>query len=127
MAKVHSEYLANLTESQRNDLISRLFASQGGSCYLCENTIDLTLDKDDLDIDHIKPLHPIAFEPKGNDDEYNMALTHAHCNRAKSNKSVALYKAILRIKKLEEQRQDISLKDILEVCGGSKKDLIYSV
>ncbi len=127
MAKVHSEFLAKLTENQKNDLMKRLLASQGGNCYLCEKKIDLTLDKDDLDIDHIKPLHPIAFEPKGNDDEYNMALTHAHCNRAKSNKSVALYKAILKIKNLEEKIQDVSLKEILEVSGGSKKELIYSI
>lgn len=127
MAKVHSEFLAKLSEDERNDLIKRLLASQGGVCYLCEKPIDLELDKDDIDIDHIKPLHPIAFEPKGNDDEYNMAVTHAHCNRAKSNKSVALYKAILKIKNLEEQRKDVSLKDILEVCGGSKKELKYSI
>lgn len=127
MAKVHSEYLAKLTDEQRSDLIKRLLAVQGGVCYLCEKKIDLDLDKDDLDIDHIKPLNPEHFEQKGEDNENNMAVTHLHCNRAKSNKSVALYKSILKIKNLEEQRKEVSLKDILEVYGGSKKELKYSI
>lgn len=125
MTKVHSEFLASLSDSERQGLISRLYSAQGGKCYLCEKDINLQLDK--VDIDHIKPLHPKFNEPKGEDNEYNMALTHDHCNRSKGNNSVELQKAILKIKKLEEKYDFVSLKEVLGISGGAKSELIYNI
>ena len=104
-----------------------IYTAQDGKCYLCEKEIYLELDKDNLDIDHIKPLHPKFNEPKGEDNEYNLALTHASCNRSKSNNSVELQKAILKIKKIEEEYDCASLKEVLDISGGAKSKLIFNV
>jgi hypothetical protein len=73
----HSLTLARLTVEQRAELERRLWDRQDKICYLCEKSIDLDLQADSLDIDHIIPV-----TASGKDEENNFALTHASCKRA---------------------------------------------
>ena len=73
---VHSLFLSKLKTEQRRELEDRLHALRSGKCFICEQPIDLDLQRDDLEIDHIVP---VARE--GKDEENNFALTHAQCNR----------------------------------------------
>ena len=73
-----SKYLTSLTDEQRQQLQQRLHDSQTGRCFICDETIDLVLQKGQLDIDHVDPL-----AEDGLDAEHNFALTHASCNRSK--------------------------------------------
>ncbi len=68
---VHSLFLSKLKPDQRRELVDRLHVRQSGVCFLCEQTIDLDLQRDSLEIDHIIP---IASD--GKDEENNFALTH---------------------------------------------------
>lgn len=74
----HSEYLASLSPEERNALEQRLLARGSGRCFICDRVVDLLLHKGQLDIDHIEPL-----AQGGIDEENNLALVHASCNRSK--------------------------------------------
>ncbi len=67
----HSLFLSRLKPEQRRELENRLFARQNEVCFICDDAIDLELQRKTLEIDHIIP---IAVE--GKDDENNFALVH---------------------------------------------------
>jgi len=73
-----SLYLSNLSGEQTADLERRLWESQKGVCFICGKEIDLKLQRNAIDIDHIIPI-----KIGGRDDEQNFALAHSHCNRSK--------------------------------------------
>lgn len=87
----HSK-LDELTQEQRRDLVQRLYAAQGGLCYIDQRPINLQVHK--VDIDHI-----IALDREGADDESNWGLTHASCNRAKGNRDLQLQRHIATLNK----------------------------
>jgi 5-methylcytosine-specific restriction endonuclease McrA len=66
---VHSLFLSKLNPVQRQELVDRLHSRQNGVCFLCELAIDLNLQRDALEIDHIVP---IAYN--GKDEENNFAM-----------------------------------------------------
>ena len=49
-----SEYLTSLTDEQRQRLEQRLHDRQTGRCFICDETIDMVLDKGQIHIDHIE-------------------------------------------------------------------------
>jgi len=51
-----SKYLASLTDEQRQQLEQRLHHRQTGRCFICDEKIDLVLQKGQVDADHIDPL-----------------------------------------------------------------------
>ena len=51
-----SHYLNSLTQDQRLNLIHKLYEIQSGNCFICDQAINLVLQGDSLDIDHIEPL-----------------------------------------------------------------------
>lgn len=65
--------------SDQDQLHRRLLERQSGKCFICDEPIDLVLQKGQLDVDHIIPR-----VEEGPDEENNYALTHASCNRSKS-------------------------------------------
>lgn len=121
-----SLYLARQKPEDRYELINKLYGSQKGHCFICEEPIDLTVHKNSLDIDHVIPL-----TAGGKDDPSNFALTHASCNRSKqaSNLEVAriLYRFTRLKKKLEEENRSPNLGDILEDSKGGNHKLSFKL
>ncbi|MYK89357.1 MAG: HNH endonuclease, partial [Acidobacteria bacterium] len=73
-----SIYLSKLTPEARQELVKDLLVSQSGNCFICGREIDLALQVDHIDIDHVEPL-----KIGGKDGPDNFAATHDSCNRAK--------------------------------------------
>lgn len=118
-----SKYLAALTAERRQKLQQRLHDRQSKRCFICNEPIDLVLDKGQLDIDHIDPL-----AEDGLDAENNFALTHASCNRSKGASNLTVARRIAEFDRLQERaRQDrkrgANLGDVLDRYGGAKAEL----
>ena len=52
----HSIFLSKLKTQERRELEDRLCARQSGVCFICEDPIDLVLQRGSLEVDHIIPL-----------------------------------------------------------------------
>ena len=118
-----SKYLASLTDEQRQQLEQRLHDRQTKCCFICGETIDFVLQKDQLDIDHIDPL-----SKDGLDAENNFALTHASCNRSKGVSNLQVARRIAEFERLQEEarqagKRGANLGDVLERYGGAEARL----
>jgi hypothetical protein len=82
----------------RSALIGRLEAQQKGMCFICEQPIDLQLDK--LEVDHVVPR-----AKGGKDDENNYAVTHEVCNRAKSDGDLRIARCMARYERIKEAHE----------------------
>jgi len=115
-----SRYLASLGPDQRAELERRLLSRQTGHCFICDEKIDLVLQKGQLDVDHIDPL-----VEDGLDAENNFALTHASCNRSKGASNLEVARRLAGFERLQLSAQDAgkrgaNLGDVLERYGGAK-------
>ena len=122
---MHSQYLSSLSSEEYAALKKELFNIQQGKCFICQKDIDL--DIQETDVDHVIPL-----ANKGKDDKSNFALTHASCNRSKSDANLYIAQILYKIKALQEKVQSeehrsASLKDVLKSEGGSKFDFKYKI
>jgi hypothetical protein len=121
-----SLYLARLTPQQRSELISRLHDAQRGSCFICEDLIDLTLHANAMDIDHVIPL-----QGGGRDDPDNFALAHSSCNRSKQASDLRVARVLARFSRIREKctKDDhgANLNDVLAAYGGAKHELSFSI
>ena len=118
-----SKYLASLTDDQRLQLEQRLHDQQTKCCFICGEAIDLVLQKDQLDVDHIDPL-----AEDGLDAENNFALTHASCNRSKGASNLKVARRIAEFERLQEEarqagKRGANLGDVLERYGGAEARL----
>lgn len=116
----NSLYLSRLKDHELAALRTRLFEAQSRSCYICGQPIDLVLHSDSLEFDHIEPT-----AVGGKDDEINLALTHAACNRSKGAADLRVAKCLAELKTLEANAQSrgergVDLGDLLAVHGGAK-------
>lgn len=121
-----SKYLASLTDEKRSDLRRRLWERQGQVCFICGRAIDLDLQQDSLDIDHINPL-----AANGLDAENNFALTHAMCNRRKGASNLEVAQRLSKFEQMQVEARDsgergVNLAHVLGQYGGSKTVLRVS-
>ncbi len=119
---MHSLFLAKLNPLQRDELLQRLWDSQKGMCFICEQEINLKLHKDTLDIDHVEPL-----KNGGKDDQTNFALTHLSCNRSKQASDLRVARVLAQFDKINKECSKMNripnLDDIFKKYGGAKYDL----
>lgn len=123
---MRSKYLDSLNGSKRNDLRMSLWQAQKGKCFICEESIDLQLHKDNLDIDHVQPL-----KTGGKDNPSNFALTHDSCNRSKQSSDLRVARVLAKFEKLRQQcnaneNRSPNLNDIL-VTKDKKFELTVKV
>ena len=50
-----SLFLNRLSHEQRQDIVASLHESQNGNCFICTKEINLKLQANTIDIDHIEP------------------------------------------------------------------------
>lgn len=119
-----SLYLAKLTPMERHELIERLYAGQGGKCFICEKPIDLKLHFDTMDIDHVEPL-----QVGGKDGPENFALTHSSCNRSKQASDLQVARVLAQFDDIRttcaETGRTANLADVLGRYGGAKYELTF--
>ncbi len=123
----HSAYLASLSAEERDNLIKELYNIQGGRCFISGKQIDLALHKNELDIDHVKPL-----ANGGKDEKSNMALTFASANRMKQAADLNLARIIWKFKEysdtlLKTSNRYPNLTDVLLQNGGGNQKLHYNI
>jgi HNH endonuclease len=122
----HSLHVSRLKPEQRRELEDRLYARQNGVCFICEDPIDLELQRKALEIDHIIP---IAAE--GKDDENNFALVHESCNRRKSASNLEVARILCKFYRIETEAnaeperagQGANLGHVLKAFGGAEEAL----
>jgi len=124
---MRSAYLSSLNENQRNDLMQKLFESQGKICFICEDVIDLNIHKNSLEIDHIEPL-----QSGGKDHPENFALAHSSCNESKQASDLRVARHLARFDKIKARAEkdgkiSATLADLLAVSGGSKYSLSFTL
>lgn len=102
---------------------------QSRVCFICEEPIDLVLQGDALEIDHIIP---IASD--GKDEENNFALMREFCNRNQSASDLRVARVMARFSKIEEaaNKEDNSgrganLGHVLRAYGGAMRPLLLLV
>jgi hypothetical protein len=119
-----SLYLNKLMSNERHSLILKLHDMQSGCCFICEQPIDIKLQGDSLDIDHVEPL-----KVGGKDSAENFAMTHASCNRSKQASDLRVARVLARFERIRrscaEESRGPNLADVLGEYGGAKHELAF--
>jgi len=83
--------LDTLSKDVKAELLQRLHKSQNEVCYVCQNIINLSVHRTDID-------HILALSHNGVDAEQNWGLTHESCNRSKGARDLQLQRTLYRFK-----------------------------
>lgn len=117
-----SMYLNKLTRSDYDTLKRTLWESQNHHCFLCEKLIDLDLQGDATDIDHIVPI-----VGGGKDAPQNFAIAHQSCNRSKQASNLEIARLLAKFHQISEKTGGSPgrphLGDVLQQYGGARYDL----
>ncbi len=117
-----SLYLNRLRPEDRSKLEESLSGIQKGLCFICEETIDTSVQQ--VHIDHVVPT-----SVGGKDHPSNFALTHSTCNESKQDANLRVARILATFGKLRDRCQTENrgpnLSDILTQYGGSKYDLPF--
>ena len=118
---MRSLYMQRLSNQEREGLRERLRKSQGGKCFICDESVDSFQDAE-LDVDHIVPT-----SVGGKDHPDNFALTHRVCNRRKQASDLRVAQVLAKFSRLADQvgqdNRSPNLGDVLKEYGGSKYTL----
>lgn len=118
-------FIGRLTPAEQTALKNSLFETQNGKCFICEETIDMAVQRYELDIDHIIPT-----SLGGKDDPINFALTHASCNRSKQAANLEVARIMHRFSNIKEEvspeNRGPNLDDILIKYNGAKHSLTFT-
>lgn len=109
--------LKQLSNEERQQLISELWSCQNGRCFISDKPIDLALHRNDLDIDHVIPTRD-----GGKDDRSNWALAFSHYNRSKQAADLRVARVLARFERLKEladSARGVNLGHVLRDAGGS--------
>ncbi|GEP46230.1 HNH endonuclease [Brevifollis gellanilyticus] len=113
-----SLYLNRLQPEYRSALLKELHERQSGNCFICGKPIDLKLQKDSIDVDHVIPT-----SLNGPDNPGNFALTHDSCNRGKQDSDLRVARIIARFDQInegvEDQSRAANLGDVLAAFRGA--------
>jgi hypothetical protein len=111
-----------LPKNEQKQIVDQMHAYQKGLCYICEEHIDLTQP---VDVDHIRSKDQGGID----DSRNNWGLTHAHCNRAKSNRDLDLQRYLTRFQRARRghlasgQSEDMFTVGVaLSIHGGAKRE-----
>ncbi len=120
---VQSQFLAALTDEERNGLERRLLDRQSGRCFTCDIQIDLVLHDGQLEVDHIIPR-----ADNGPDEENNFALTHSTCNRQKGASDLRVARRMAEFDRLQKEaieqgERGANLGHVLSRYNGAKAPL----
>lgn len=117
--------LKQLSHEERRQLVDDLWACQNGRCFISERPIDLSVHRDDLDIDHVIPTRD-----GGKDDRSNWALAFSHYNRSKQAADLRVARVLARFERLKDgvdEARGVNLGHVLKDAGGSKHLLKVTV
>jgi hypothetical protein len=112
-----------LAKTDRDRIIAELHEYQEKKCYICGERVELT---EPLDVDHIR-----SRDRGGIDSRNNWGLTHAHCNRSKSNKDLDLQRYLVRFQRARKEHlasgkgeDSFTVGVALNLHDGGKRDLV---
>lgn len=122
----HSACLSKLrSEGKYDDLVKKLHTAQNGKCFICGGEINLDVQGDSVNVDHVVPL-----VNGGKDDPSNFALAHEHCNKTKLDADLNVAKVLLKLENIRnsvEKNKSVTLANVLKEYGGGKYDFKYNV
>ena len=122
----HSAYLSKLqSEGKYEDLVKRLHTAQNGKCFICGEPINLDVQDENVNVDHVVPL-----VNGGKDEPSNFALAHEHCNKTKLDADLNVAKVLLKLENIRKstgKKEKATLADVLKEYGGGKYDFKYNV
>jgi hypothetical protein len=115
-----STYLRKLSQKGYEELKEKLWETQDGRCFICEEPIDMALHQ--VEVDHVIPL-----QLGGADGPENFALAHASCNESKQDTDLRVARVLARFSKLRDacaqDNRGPNLDDVLQVHGGAQHKL----
>ena len=119
-----SVYLNRLTHDARQELIRDLLGAQSENCFICGKTIDLTVHRNHIHIDHVEPL-----AAGGRDGPENLAVTHDSCNRSKEASDLRVARILAEFDRIADSTAPRSpnLGDVLSARGGAQHDITLAV
>lgn len=119
----NSRLVSKLSTEEVKQLRQSLQDIQGGACYICQGPIDLELQREAIEIDHIQPL-----ASGGSDSKNNFALTHSECNRRKGVSHLRTARLLTELNQLQESakgrgERGANLDHVLREYGGGTSNL----